>query len=1332
MQLRPEAQPVQYWTSFSPEHRLAFRRLVEMLCEAVQRVRQKAPRVHPQIPWLFMETRSQLAFLDGMRGSGKTTLMSTLVAAIYDDKAINYSDSETAADPEDLAVFKNVCKRIEQELRGNVVCVQPLDMEPLPSGTSLMSAILTRILRALQPSGAKRPHRLLDEPPHESRELIRLRQFIYRAAQALNSNLHDRRGHLDPEQYGTEVLKQEDRRLELPSDLDRVLSHQHHADEAHPTDAGDPSARRLFLVPIDDVDLNPRHCLDLLQLLRSFSPPAELFFLLMGQFELVERCVELQIAGQFAKLYREAKDLSGLQRDQFQQEIRRIALLNVRKMIPPHTLCTLPHRLELTDILSFRPLGHSASNSTYTLQQLLESIPLYTLSGEPARVASLFELFFGAKKLTPDQLSTIRSNDWTVYCGNGVLRASFRRLADFWMDLRRLRQETPTNPANQIACAQYATKVQAVLESFLHRTFDLDAELTASDRQRLIRRRQHHCKESLVEAPSYQIDLEVLNAQIDCEPEQGNRTAAGPRNTYRPQLRFTSLTQGSGIPFFAIADDNPPQRTPGSPHSVDAEKVSAQKNACDEQTRCALTVLHDLHEFLRPDSATLSGFPDLTSERPVHLAWVGNEGEVASFEWPIPPLPTYHETTRFLKSWHECSQLYLRLVFTGTSDGVPRQENRLDLNPETLPTQLSEAIAVHRRIKHNHNYGETFDCLESRELTHVKNLVGIWILLGCFATIRSQPKSRALDKLVQKLARVDVSDANCLQKILRTAISCTMWQRQLNKRNNLLREWVQLDKWLRRIGRLVQPEFLTVIGARSLMNMVDTRSLSSTPLLHSHELVVGILRQQRQQRLQALWKSDKRQLWRKLNRPEEINSPLLIVLPEPEMDTQDDIRVQMRRLEGLVERAQTDFKTSTEEIQSQLLIEAKRQELRTLMQLVEVQAKSRPADALEQMQRSTTLFDELRTLRPADMGLVNEYLNQCYRVSEAFQQQNELPFVKMVSQRVVDLLRSVVIQQPDNTAVKRQFSVAMYTAGSVCESMENWWDAEDLFRESLQIDRELLAKLPGNAQAARDVSISLIKCGNVCVQSERWEEAETLFRESLQITRDLLAESPTNAQAARNVSVSLIKCGNVCVHSERWDEAETLFRESLQITRKLLAESPSNAQAARDVGVALEGLGIIAARSDEPLDAIPYIEEAEAAYNAVLAAAPAGNIEPRADLIDLRLQYLSLLLRLRRVASARVLMQEETIRQCIDILRQQGSSTRHRVLVALWDFFEARLTTNVKKRRELMARAADVLDSPKASRLLRVTTGFYLINRDYLEYKKILSQSPTTQRKRKK
>ncbi|MGV2338190.1 MAG UNVERIFIED_CONTAM: hypothetical protein LVR18_30335 [Planctomycetaceae bacterium] len=97
-------------------------------------------------------------------------------------------------------------------------------MEPLPRGTSLFAAILARVQRALQEkSNPTRSRGLLDGDFGETRDVVRLRQFTERIAKALDSNLHERRGSLDPENYAEEVLNLEDSRLQLPQHLDEVL-----------------------------------------------------------------------------------------------------------------------------------------------------------------------------------------------------------------------------------------------------------------------------------------------------------------------------------------------------------------------------------------------------------------------------------------------------------------------------------------------------------------------------------------------------------------------------------------------------------------------------------------------------------------------------------------------------------------------------------------------------------------------------------------------------------------------------------------------------------------------------------------------------------------------------------------------------------------------------------------------------------------------------------------------------------------------------------------------------------------------------------------------------
>jgi predicted ATPase len=119
--LRPEAQPVRYWVQLSPDHRQALDRLTDQLNAAVLRLDQ-TNNGHPTSPsWLFHETRTQLAFLDGTRGSGKTSLMSTLVARLTDPSALQFAPTNTKKDRDNSseeAQYKSVSEKLKSSTVG--------------------------------------------------------------------------------------------------------------------------------------------------------------------------------------------------------------------------------------------------------------------------------------------------------------------------------------------------------------------------------------------------------------------------------------------------------------------------------------------------------------------------------------------------------------------------------------------------------------------------------------------------------------------------------------------------------------------------------------------------------------------------------------------------------------------------------------------------------------------------------------------------------------------------------------------------------------------------------------------------------------------------------------------------------------------------------------------------------------------------------------------------------------------------------------------------------------------------------------------------------------
>ncbi|KIG13967.1 TPR repeat protein [Enhygromyxa salina] len=149
--------------------------------------------------------------------------------------------------------------------------------------------------------------------------------------------------------------------------------------------------------------------------------------------------------------------------------------------------------------------------------------------------------------------------------------------------------------------------------------------------------------------------------------------------------------------------------------------------------------------------------------------------------------------------------------------------------------------------------------------------------------------------------------------------------------------------------------------------------------------------------------------------------------------------------------------------------------------------------------------------------------------------------------------------------------------------------ALELYRESLDVCRGLVVEFGRTPEAMRDVSVSLNKLGDEMrgqglgtleVDGEQRSALE-LYRESLDVCRGLVAEFGRTPEAMRDVSVSLERLGDEMrgqglgtleVDGEQRSALE-LYRESLEVRRGLVAEFGRTPDAMRDVSVSLEKLG---------------------------------------------------------------------------------------------------------------------------------------------------------------
>ncbi len=295
--LRPEARPLPY-AQLDNQQQVALERVVGLLTTALQaapaptsdRVSAVQPLPAPSGPYLESTRYSRNILIGGERGTGKTTLMMSLASVLATERDADLDET----------LPKNVADRA-RGLRRRLVWLETLDMEPLVSEANLLGAVLARLEDAV---GARFPG--FDDVPetismlhpgvgfHDvSRELARLQTSV---ALAFGGNLGKRGGNLDPDTFAVESRRAERERLGLDRRFATVL-------------AGLSSAMAstvaltapVFVLPVDDVDLNVSDCLPLLRLLRATSSP-HLIVVLAADVALLSTILRLNYQGDLARI----------------------------------------------------------------------------------------------------------------------------------------------------------------------------------------------------------------------------------------------------------------------------------------------------------------------------------------------------------------------------------------------------------------------------------------------------------------------------------------------------------------------------------------------------------------------------------------------------------------------------------------------------------------------------------------------------------------------------------------------------------------------------------------------------------------------------------------------------------------------------------------------------------------------------------------------------------------------------------------------------------------------------------------------------------------------
>lgn len=242
------------------DQREAADRILQALGEMARRVEAPddgATSEPEYVPRILSRTHNQALLIDGGRGSGKTALLLTLLDLLKREHLQQPSPPEWP----DAAWRRKL-----------VVPLGIIDLQPLSGQANLLLQIAGRLRQVVAPlsagSSAELPGPWTPTSGPTLASSVAWQRFLTVAALS-HGSLEARRGRLDPEAYVEELELAEQQRFDVRgafAQLVEAVARDAHA-RLWPGRPGSP----LFVLPIDDADLNPDLSSELVRLLRTVA-----------------------------------------------------------------------------------------------------------------------------------------------------------------------------------------------------------------------------------------------------------------------------------------------------------------------------------------------------------------------------------------------------------------------------------------------------------------------------------------------------------------------------------------------------------------------------------------------------------------------------------------------------------------------------------------------------------------------------------------------------------------------------------------------------------------------------------------------------------------------------------------------------------------------------------------------------------------------------------------------------------------------------------------------------------------------------------------------------
>lgn len=1154
--LRPEAFPVVQWNTLTDDQKLGLARLLRMLKESIQLLDSRSGQVDTQLPWLLPERHTQLAFIDGKRGTGKTTLMTTLVQWLHSGR-----NSEPAVQDE---LHQEVLS-LAAELRDRVILLEPLDMEPLPRGTPIIAAILARLNQAVRRlvSPPDSPRGLLDDGLSDDREYIRLSQFQARIARALESNLEQRRGSLDSEQFGQAILEQEDDRLELVPSLNEVLFHlssalnQRHRVPRSSRYRDEDQRRHLFLVSIDDVDLNPVRCTDLLRLLRSYSPP-QLFFLLMGQFDLVESIMKLQIHSEYQRVRGSSSGFMPVDEGVLSRQIAEVSAANVRKLIPTPQIIKLPE-MRVDNVFDFKPLprinAEQSSEELPTLGELFERIPIQDISGSgPSSTTNLKSLLQGTAGL-PDT-----AEDFLIgqYPALGAFQLPIRRLVDLWTELKELLDAELAEPAH------FREKLLGIFKRFWEQVVDEDPLLAANDKIRLKREGPDAC-EVVPLAKSTVRELPIEDALVRIDEGVGEQKET---IEYQPRIRIAANSPGSGVPQLALC-------TPSS--GTGTESRTYIETA---RTRCAYVLLCDLMVALDEHRDQGRKSPLLASVTPVAMVWSAGEQSPAVINWPLPVTRSFAEMALFQQRIHAAAKALEQIASTGgpTRRQAPKTAIEALIKRWIFHGQLpSGFVSAGGEPSWNAILGELASRSRSGDRQLIEWLVRCALVVmpeACGFDLGTRPRvdlSNLPDELSKDIAAIEAA-LKAKEKELanrRTQQLDPIWAagqynlwHELNSRANE-QSWIPIRAKRRDATEKVDVS-ADVQKLRREFQQSQVRSLiqqGRAALATSPETAKVYFQQARDVANELIDSGPEDTAVELLCSSAWLGLGDACFRSHERKSAIDAYEQALRIIERLREKAPDD-----KPISSELSVIYNR------LGDVYLQLNQREK-ALAAYQSAFEIRERLAAKYPTDEEAQRDLSVSYEKLGDTYLESNQRENALAAYQSAFAIRRRLADQSPDNTKVLRALSVSHIRLGDLYLDLGQREQALADYEAGFRIAERLAEEDPEDGRAQRELCMAHIRLGDINLQLNRREKSLAEYQTAFTIAQQLATAEPKNKQAQRELSIVYNKLGDIYLQLNQREKALSAYNMDFRIAQRLAQEDPDSVEAQRDLAISHTNLG---------------------------------------------------------------------------------------------------------------------------------------------------------------